>query len=83
MEQVNSLDDFGGNQKLPNATATLVLGIVSIATCIFYGIPGIICGIIAIVSYKKIRNFIAHTPTNISNHHLIMLKQVLSVESLD
>ena len=53
MEETNSLDDFNGNQKLPNATATLVLGIISIALCWAAGIPGIICGIIAIVLYRK------------------------------
>lgn len=42
---------FDGN--LPNANATLVLGIISIATCWMYAIPGIVCGIIAIVLHKK------------------------------
>lgn len=46
-------DNLGGTQKLPNATAVLVLGIISIATCWLYGVPGLICGIIAIVLYKK------------------------------
>ncbi len=31
-----------------NGVATLVLGILSIVTCIFYGIPSIILGIIAL-----------------------------------
>jgi len=34
---------------LPNATAILVLGIISIVGCCCYGIVGIICGIIALV----------------------------------
>jgi M penetrans paralogue family 26 len=38
---------------LPNATATLVLGICSIVTCFCYGIPGLACGIIALVISKK------------------------------
>lgn len=42
-----------GNGILPNATATLVLGILSIVGCVFYGIPGLICGIIAIALYSK------------------------------
>ncbi len=37
------------NQPVPNATAVLVLGIVSIVTCCCYGIPGLVCGIIALV----------------------------------
>lgn len=39
--------------SLPNATAVLVLGIVSIVGCFLYAIPGIICGIIALVLFKK------------------------------
>jgi len=38
---------------VPNATGVLVLGIISIVGCIFYGIPGLICGIIALVMHKK------------------------------
>ncbi|WP_316830954.1 CCC motif membrane protein [Pedobacter aquatilis] len=40
---------FGGmgQQNLPNATAALVLGIIAIPACCFYGIFGIIFGIIA------------------------------------
>ena len=34
-------------QKLPNATAVLVLGIASILTCCCYGIIGLILGIVA------------------------------------
>jgi hypothetical protein len=34
---------------LPNATAILVLGIISIVGCCCYGIVGIVCGIIALV----------------------------------
>lgn len=41
------------NGVLPNATATLVLGICSIVGCFLYGIPGLICGIIAIVLNVK------------------------------
>jgi hypothetical protein len=40
-------------QKLPNATAVLILGIVSIVGCCCYGLPGLIAGIIALVLAKK------------------------------
>lgn len=43
----------GGQQSLPNATAVLVLGILSIALCWCYGIPGITMGIIALVLANK------------------------------
>lgn len=39
--------------NLPNATAALVLGIVSIPTCFCYGVVGLICGIIAIIFGSK------------------------------
>lgn len=52
----------GNNQQLPNATAVLVLGIVSIVGCIFYAIPGIVCGIIAIVLHNKDKQIHASNP---------------------
>lgn len=39
-------------EKLPNAMAVLILGILSIVTCCCYGI-GVILGIIALVLAKK------------------------------
>jgi hypothetical protein len=41
------------NQKLPNATAVLVLGILSILFCWCYGIIGLILSIIAIILANK------------------------------
>ena len=38
-----------GQTELPNATAVLVLGIISIVGCICYGIVGLVLGIIALV----------------------------------
>jgi hypothetical protein len=47
---------FGGMQiALPNATAVLVLGILSIVTCCCYGVIGLIAAIVAIVLSKKDR----------------------------
>lgn len=40
-------------RPLPNASAVLALGIVSIVGCCCYGLPGVICAIIALVLYKK------------------------------
>ena len=40
-------------QPLPNATAVLVLGILSLVLCFCYGIFGLVCGIIAMVLAKK------------------------------
>ncbi|MCU0435253.1 MAG: DUF4190 domain-containing protein [Bacteroidia bacterium] len=40
---------FGGQRPLPNAVGVLVLGICSIVGCFCYGIPGLICGVIALI----------------------------------
>ena len=40
-------------QKLPNATTSLVLGILSIVTCICYGVIGLPLGIIAFILGNK------------------------------
>lgn len=42
-----------GKQALPNSTAVLVLGIISIVGCFCWGIVGIITGIIALVLAGK------------------------------
>lgn len=49
----SSQSPMGMPMALPNATAALVLGIISIPTCICYGIPGMACGIIAIILGSK------------------------------
>lgn len=60
MEEKNDLLDpgmnnnnVGGGKVLPNSTAALVLGICSIVTCWLYAVPGVACGIIAIVLFNK------------------------------
>jgi ABC-type phosphate transport system permease subunit len=41
--------------SLPNANAVLTLGILSIVGCLLYYIPGLICGIIALSMYPKVK----------------------------
>jgi hypothetical protein len=43
------------NQPLPNATAALVLGIISLVGIFCYGIVGLTCGIIGLVLANKDR----------------------------
>jgi hypothetical protein len=64
-----SSNQGGGYQSsnVPNAAAVLVLGIISIATCWLYGIPGIICGIIALVLHKKDKMVHATDPQRYEN----------------
>lgn len=53
---------FTGEKTLPNATATLVLGIISIVTCWLYAIPGIVCAIIALVLFAKDKRIYQEDP---------------------
>ena len=52
----------GGQVSLPNATAILVLGIISIALCWCYGIVGIATGIIALVMSGKAKSLYEANP---------------------
>jgi hypothetical protein len=59
-------------RPLPNATAVLVLGIISIVGCFCDGVPGLICGIIALVlAGKDLKLYNAdptlYTPGSVSN----------------
>jgi len=47
---------------LPNATAALVLGIISIVGAFCYGIVGVICGIIGLVLANKDRKLYQSAP---------------------
>ncbi len=49
-------------RPLPNSTAVLVLGILSIVTCFCYGILGLILGIIAMVLAGKDKSLYASLP---------------------
>jgi len=53
INQPNDSQNFNPVKSLPNATAVLVLGILSIVMCFAYGIVGLILGIIALVLHKK------------------------------
>ena len=64
MESQNQPQNFTPQiqQPLPNSTAVLVLGIISIVGCACYGIVGIVCGIIALVlNGKDMRLYNANT----------------------
>ena len=59
-------------QDLPNATAILVLGILSLVFCWCYGFPGLILGIIALVLSGKqrrlyLQNRAAYTESSYRN----------------
>jgi SNF family Na+-dependent transporter len=51
-------------QKLPNATTSLVLGILSLVTCICYGVIGLPLGIIAFILGNKATKEFNENPEN-------------------
>ncbi|WP_298777756.1 CCC motif membrane protein [uncultured Polaribacter sp.] len=51
-------------QKLPNATTSLVLGILSLVTCICYGVFGLPLGIIAFVLGNNAMKVYNENPDN-------------------
>lgn len=53
MDQNYEKNIFSPQHELPNATAVLVLGIVSIVGCFCYVLPGLVCGIIAWILARK------------------------------
>ncbi len=59
MDQLNNQME---QKPLPNATAVLVLGILSIVLCLCYGIVGLILGIVALVLAKKDKKLYTEFP---------------------
>ena len=42
-------------KQIPNAIAVMVIGIIAIAGCGLYGVPGLVCGIIALTMHRKVK----------------------------
>jgi len=66
------------NQKLPNATAVLVLGILSILTCICYG-GGLIFGAIALFLAASDLKLYRTAPENFTNYQNLNVGRILSI----
>lgn len=66
-------------QKLPNSTAVLVLGILSILTCCCGGIVGLVLGIIALVLAKKDIQLYNANPELYSNYNNINTGKILAI----
>ncbi len=60
--QKDILPPLGMQQPLPNATATLVLGILSIVFCFTYGVVGLVLGIIALILSNRDKNLYLANP---------------------
>lgn len=69
-------------QTLPNATLILVMGILSILGCCCYGVPGIICGIVAIMLAKKATNLYQEAPENYSGFGNVKAGKIMGIIGL-
>lgn len=67
------------NQKLPNSTLILILGILSIVGCCCYSIPGLISGIIAIVLANKATNVYKLAPENYSDYGNVKAGKIMAI----
>jgi len=65
--------------KLPNATAVLILGIVSILGCCCYGVPGLVAGIIALILAKKDGELYKKNPTMYSNYGQLNAGKIMAI----
>lgn len=65
-------------RKLPNATAVLILGILSIPGCCFYAI-GLVFGIIALVLAKKDAALYAADPSLYDNYSNLKTGRILAI----
>lgn len=64
-------------EKLPNAIAVLILGILSILTCCCYGM-GLILGIVALVLAKKDMAFYQANPEHYSGYQNLNTGRILA-----
>ena len=66
-------------QKLPNSTLILVLGILSLVTCCCYGFIGLILGIIALVLAKKATALYAENPEGYTGFQNVKTGKILAI----
>ena len=69
-------------QKLPNSTLILILGILSIIGCCFWGFPGIILAIIVLVLSKKATTVYLESPELYSGYQNVKTGKILAYVGL-
>ena len=66
-------------QPLPNSTAVLVLGILSIITCCCYGVVGLILGILAVYLANKDLLLYQANPENYTGYSNLSTGKILGI----
>jgi hypothetical protein len=67
------------NNKLPHANIVLALGILSVITCICYGIFGIIFGVIALVLAQKDMKLDRSNDIVYTNYQTVNIGRILAI----
>ena len=66
-------------ERLPNSTLILVLGILSILTCCCYGVLGLILGIIALVMANKATALYMENPEQYTGYQNVKTGKLLAI----
>ncbi len=69
-------------QKLPNVTIAIVLGIISFICCCFGGIPGAIMAGIAFILIKKYEKRYKENPEMYSNYSQLKTAKIVAIIGL-
>jgi hypothetical protein len=77
-----NIQSGGNRQQLPNATATLVLGILSIVFCWCYGIVGTTLGIIALAISSKSVKLYNENPAIYDGYNNLKAGRIMSIIGL-
>ncbi|WP_350287450.1 CCC motif membrane protein [uncultured Croceitalea sp.] len=66
-------------QKLPNVTIGLVLGIISFLCCCFGGVPGLIVATIAFFLLRKDEKAYSENPEGYSNYSTLKTAKIIAI----
>lgn len=66
-------------QKLPNSTLILILGICSIIGCCCYSIPGLVCGIIAVILATRATDVYKLAPETYSDYGNVKAGKIMGI----
>ncbi|WP_117880340.1 CCC motif membrane protein [Aureibaculum luteum] len=69
-------------QKLPNATLVLIMGILSIVGACCYGLPGILFGLIGLIVGVKDTKTYKQAPENYSNYGNVQAGKIMAIIGL-
>jgi hypothetical protein len=82
METSKNFNTFDQPEKLPNATPTLILGVLSIILCWCYGIFSLILGAVGLLISKKDLAAYRENPAKFTNYNNLNVGRILCIIGL-